>query len=77
MSRSQPTNQTVIRAWLRPDGTPIDCREKLRVLDDNEAELAQTMRDAFEDAILMGVGPDRIRERLHALIDQLRDPRRT
>jgi hypothetical protein len=62
--------------WLQTDGTPIACREKLRMLDDNDAELAQVMRDAFEDAILMGVDPVRMRAHLHAAIDRLQDPRR-
>ena len=62
--------------WRQADGAPISCREKLRVLDDNQSELAQVTRDAFEDAILMGVDPEAFRARLHALADTLRDPRR-
>ena len=68
--------RTLDADWLQTDGTPIACREKLRVLADNDAELAQVMRDAFEDAILMGVDPDRMRARLHAAIDRLQDPKR-
>jgi hypothetical protein len=64
------------RSWQHADGTPISCRDKLRVLDDNEAELTQTLRDAFEDAVLIGVDADAMRLRLHALVDRLRDPRR-
>lgn len=62
--------------WLQADGEPIACREKLRVLADNQDELSQVMRDAFEDAVLMGVGVDAMRARLHALVERLQDPRR-
>ncbi len=62
--------------WPRSDGTPIDCREKLRVLRENHGELAQSLRDCFDDAVLMGVDPAAMRQTLHALVDALRDPRR-
>ena len=66
-------NDTV---WRATDGSPIACREKLKVLSENEAELAQVMQDAFEDAILMGVDETAMRERLRALVDALRSPKR-
>jgi len=33
--------------WLQSDGTPIACREKLRVLAENQAELSAVMRDTL------------------------------
>ena len=33
----------------------MSCREKLKVLAENHREAAQVLRDAFEDAVLMGV----------------------
>ncbi|WP_284944266.1 hypothetical protein [Acidisoma cladoniae] len=63
--------------WPQADGTAIDCREKLRVLRDNHMELAQTLRDCFEDAVLMGVDPAAMRRILHAMVDAQSDPRRT
>ena len=60
--------------WLQPDGAPIACREKLRVLDENHAELATVMQDAFEDAVLMGVDPGVAREAISLLIARLRLP---
>ena len=41
--------------WPGLDGNAVGCREKMRVLAENHAELAQVMQDAFEDAVLMGV----------------------
>jgi len=63
-------------AWLQQDGTPIACREKLRMLAENQAELAQVMRDAFEDAVLMGVDEAALRRMLHAMVDGLESPLR-
>ncbi len=54
--------------WPRADGTPVSCREKLRVLEENHVELAQVMRDAFEDAVLMGVDPMAMRRVLAEMV---------
>ncbi len=62
--------------WPQPDGTPIACTEKLRVLAENQAELAQVMQDAFEDAVLMGVDEQAMRRILAEMVDHLRSPRR-
>ena len=61
--------------WPRPDGSPVDCAEKLRVLRENHGELVQTLRDCFDDAVLMGVDADAMRDLLHGMVDALRDPR--
>ncbi len=61
--------------WPRPDGSPVDCREKLRLLRENHGELAQTLRDCFDDAVLMGVDSDAMRHLLHSMVDALHDPR--
>jgi hypothetical protein len=61
--------------WPQADGTPISCREKLKVLAENHAELAQAMQDAFEDAILMGVDETAMREILNDMVRALRHPR--
>ena len=60
--------------WPTPDGTPVSCLEKLRVLEENHAELQDVLRDAFEDAVLMGVDAAAMREILIAMIGQLRSP---
>jgi hypothetical protein len=62
--------------WPTPDGTPLACRDKLRVLAENHAELAQIMQDAFEDAVLMGVDETFVRRTLTDLVASLRSPRR-
>jgi hypothetical protein len=62
--------------WPQPDGTPLACREKLKVLAENHAELAQVMQDAFEDAVLMGVDEQAMRRILAGMIDALETPKR-
>ncbi len=62
--------------WPQADGSPVSCREKLKVLDENRAELAQTMQDVFEDAVLMGVDEQAMRAILGSMVTGLRSPRR-
>ena len=62
--------------WPQPDGTPISCREKLKTLAENHAELAQAMQDAFDDAVLMGVDEQAMRRILVEMIDGLVSPKR-
>ena len=62
--------------WPGADGTPVSCREKLKMLADNHAELAQTLRDTFEDAVLMGVDEHALRGILTAMIAGLESPKR-
>ncbi len=61
--------------WPQTDGAPVSCREKLRTLADNHAELAQTMQDAFEDAVLMGVDEAAMRRILTEMVAGLRSPK--
>ena len=62
------------RRWLQPDGAPVSCREKLKVLEENWQELAETLRDAYEDAVLMGVDPKEMRRLLAELVEGLTPP---
>lgn len=60
--------------WKKPDGSPVSCLEKIKVLNQNYAELRQIAQDALEDAILMECSEQQVREALHRLIDELRNP---
>lgn len=61
--------------WPQADGSPVACREKLKVLAENHAELASVMQDAFEDAILMGVDEAAMRRILADMVAALASPR--
>jgi hypothetical protein len=62
--------------WPGSDGEPVSCREKLKVLAENHAEAAQVLRDAFEDAVLMGVDEDAMRRILSEMVSALPSPKR-
>ncbi len=64
------------KIWPQPDGAPVSCREKLKTLAENHAELAQVMQDAFEDAVLMGVDEAAMRRILAGMVDDLVSPKR-
>lgn len=63
------------RRWLQPDGAPVSCREKIKVLEENWQELAGVLRDAYEDAVLMGVDPKEMKRLLGELVEGLAPPR--
>ncbi len=64
------------KVWPGLDGNGVGCREKIRVLTENHAELAQVLQDAFEDAVLMGVDEQGMRKILAGMVDGLESPKR-
>jgi hypothetical protein len=64
----------VPRVWPQSYGAPVSCREKLKTLQENHAELAQVMQDAFEDAMLIGVDEEAMRRILAEMVASLRSP---
>lgn len=62
--------------WPAADGGAISCRDKLKILAENHAELAQVLQDVFEDAVLMGVDEAAMREILADMVRGLTSPKR-
>jgi|MGYP006919306386 hypothetical protein len=60
--------------WRQPDGKPVSCLEKIKVLNQNVHEIETLCADALEDGVLMGCDVDQIKAALHALIDGLTPP---
>jgi len=60
--------------WRKDDGAPVSCLEKIKVLNENYAELRQIAQDAFEDALLIGCSEEQVRAVLRELIDGLINP---
>lgn len=60
--------------WRRADGSVIACVEKIKVLNENLAELRQVAQDAFEDALLLECPDEVIRAEFHRLVDALVNP---
>ena len=68
---ARPTDETV---WLQPDGQPLSCREKIKVLNENLEEIRELAQDALEDAVLMGGDERQLRRVLHGIVDALENP---
>ena len=60
--------------WLDPEGKPLSCLEKIKVLNENLEEIRQMCQDALEDAVLMGCDEPQFRQVLQDLIDSLENP---
>jgi len=62
--------------WLTPEGEPVSCVEKIKVLNENLAELREMAQEALEDAVLMGADERQVREVLAGIVADLVDPYR-
>ena len=62
--------------WRQPDGEPVSCVEKIKVLNENLEEIGELAQDALEDAVLMGCDEAQLRDTLHKLVDILDNPYR-
>ena len=60
--------------WRTPEGDPVSCVEKIKVLNENLAELRALAQDALEDAVLMGCDERQVREVLAGIIAGLVNP---
>ena len=60
--------------WRAPDGAPVACLEKIKVLNENIVEIRQMCQDALEDAVLMGCDERQMREVLLTLVQSLEEP---
>lgn len=73
---SKPADIRTPPVWRQPDGTPVSCLEKIKVLNENLAEIEQMAQDAFEDALLMGCDEGQVREVLGGIVARLHNPYR-
>jgi hypothetical protein len=62
--------------WLTPDGKPVSCLEKIKVLNENLEEIRSLAQDALEDAVLMGCDEAQFRDVLQQLVQSLDNPYR-
>ena len=63
-----------IPVWRQPDGLPLSCREKIKVLNENLEEIREMAQDALEDGILMGCDETQLREVFSDLVASLVNP---
>ena len=60
--------------WQDAEGRPLSCKEKIKVLNENLAEIRELAQDALEDGILMGAAEPQIRDTLQRLLESLENP---
>lgn len=60
--------------WRAPDGAPVACVEKIKVLNENLLEIRQMCQDALEDAVLMGCDESQMRAVLLDMVRSLEEP---
>ena len=72
MSKTPPSLDTVV--WRQPDGTPVSCIDKLKVLNENLEEIRQFCQDALEDAVLMGCDEAQARDVMESLVRSIKNP---
>ena len=70
------SDETEFPIWRTPEGEPVSCVEKIKVLNENLAELRSLAQDALEDAVLMGCDERQVREVLGAIVASLVNPYR-
>lgn len=70
----QAKSKLDIPTWRQPDGEPVSCVEKIKVLNENLEEIFEMAQDALEDGILMGCDEAQLRQVLHDLVDRLDNP---
>jgi predicted peroxiredoxin len=62
--------------WHTPEGEPVACVEKIKVLNENLTELRELAQDALEDGVLMGCDEAQLREVLAGIVAGLVNPYR-
>ena len=55
--------------WRREQPTVVSCFEKVKVLNENYAELRELLQDALDDALLLGCSEAQVRAAFRALVD--------
>lgn len=71
---AQAGGRLKLPVWRTPDGEPVSCVEKIKVLNENLEELRALAQDALEDAVLIGCDETQFRRVLHDLADGLVNP---
>lgn len=76
MKRAPSHGKGMRGGWRTPEGKPVSCLEKIKVLNQNIDEIRQLSQDALEDAVLMGCAEEQVREALHEIVEALHNPYR-
>lgn len=67
-------SKLALPTWRTPEGEPVSCIEKIKVLNENLEEIRAMAQEALEDAVLMGCDEAQVRQVLRALAEGLVNP---
>ena len=76
MSERSEDKALKLPIWRTPEGERVSCVEKIKVLNENLAELRGLAQDALEDGVLMGCDEAQLREVLSGIVAGLVNPYR-
>jgi len=57
--------------WRKPSGAPVSCVEKIKVLNENFAELRNLAQETLDDALLLGCSETQAREAIRDMLNGL------
>jgi len=60
-----------VPTWLTPEGEPVSCLEKIKVLNENLEEIQAMAQEALDDAILMGVDESQFRSIIRKISENI------
>ena len=60
-----------VETWRTPEGAPVACNEKIKVLNQNMEELREQIQDAMDDALLMGCDIEQFRQAVAEMVHSL------
>lgn len=60
--------------WRKPSGAPVSCVEKIKVLNENLAELRNLAQETLDDALLLGCSKEQARLILRDMLNELDSP---
>lgn len=65
------TGETPIQ-WISREGIPLECEEKISLLNDNLMEIRELCQQAFSEALEMGCSEEFMRIVLQTMVDSLK-----
>jgi len=72
--RTYTDKDVQLPTWLDTAGIPLGCLEKIKMLNENIAEINEMCQEALEDSVLMGCDQKQIRDVLLNLVRDLQEP---
>lgn len=58
--------------WKYASGMSISCNEKIKILNENYREIEEIIKDALDDAVLIGMDEEEYKNTLNNLITSIK-----